>query len=88
MDKWEYQNKPCFLENRVVREPCKWRTACTINQSHYIEVAKGAIFMEQNMKFGPVGNTEKNGGSKVWNFWGCFFNVFNGKKHIFILKIL
>ena len=28
MDKWEYQNKPCYLENRVVRELCKWRTAC------------------------------------------------------------
>ena len=23
-----YQNKPCYLENHVVREPCKWRTAC------------------------------------------------------------
>ena len=30
MDKWEYQNKPRYLENRVVREPCKQRTACTI----------------------------------------------------------
>ena len=28
MDKGEYQNKPCYLENHVVREPCKWRTAC------------------------------------------------------------
>ena len=27
MDKWEYQNKPCCLENRV-RELCKRRTAC------------------------------------------------------------
>ena len=26
MDKWEYQNKPCYLENRVVREPCKRKT--------------------------------------------------------------
>ena len=25
-----YQNKPCYLENRVVREPCKQRTACTL----------------------------------------------------------
>ena len=24
----EYQNKLCYLENRVVREPCKQRTAC------------------------------------------------------------
>ena len=28
MDKWEYQNKPCYLENRVAREMCKRRTAC------------------------------------------------------------
>ena len=28
MDKWDYQNKPCYLENRVVRELCKRRTAC------------------------------------------------------------
>ena len=28
MDKWEYQKKPCYLENRVIREPCKQRTAC------------------------------------------------------------
>ena len=26
------------------------------DQSHYIEVAQGAIFMEQNMRFGLVGN--------------------------------
>ena len=25
-----YQNKPCYLENRVVREPCKRRTACIL----------------------------------------------------------
>ena len=24
------QNKPCYLENRVVREPCKRRTACIL----------------------------------------------------------
>ena len=30
MDKWEYQNKQCYLENRVVREPCKQRTACNM----------------------------------------------------------
>jgi hypothetical protein len=28
MDKCEHQNKPCYLENRVVSELCKWRTAC------------------------------------------------------------
>ena len=29
MDKWEYLNKPCYLENHVVRELCKRRTNCT-----------------------------------------------------------
>ena len=24
MDKWEYQNQPCYLENCVVREPCTY----------------------------------------------------------------
>ena len=27
----EYQNKPCYLENRVVKEQCKQRTACIYN---------------------------------------------------------
>ena len=31
---WKYQNKPCYLENRVVREPCKRRTACIANRSN------------------------------------------------------
>ena len=31
MDKSDYQNKLCYLENRVVRELCKRRTACIIN---------------------------------------------------------
>ena len=37
------------------------------NQSHCVEVAQGAIFIEQNMRFGlgfgPVGNTEKKIGT-------------------------
>ena len=28
LKKWEYQIIPCYLENRVVRELCKRRTAC------------------------------------------------------------
>ena len=28
MDKCEFKDKPCYLDNRVVREPCKQRTAC------------------------------------------------------------
>ena len=30
------------------------------NQNHHIEVPQRAIFMEKIMRFGPVGNTEKN----------------------------
>ena len=41
MVKWEYKNKPCYLENSVVREPCKRRTACIrlnlINQFNHIK---------------------------------------------------
>ena len=32
------------------------------DQSHYIKVAQGTIFIEQNMRFGPVGNNEKKKG--------------------------
>ena len=35
MDKGEYQNEPCSLENRVVREPCKQRTACARILPHF-----------------------------------------------------
>ena len=28
MDRLEYENKQCYLENPVVREACKQRTAC------------------------------------------------------------
>ena len=53
----------------------------TKRQSHYIEVAQAAIFMERNMRFwadfGPVGNTEK---------W--IFHVFMGKKNKNFKKIV
>ena len=29
------------------------------NQSHFIEVAQGAILMEQSVRFGPFGSAEK-----------------------------
>ena len=32
MDKLEYQNKQCYLEEHVVRKLCKRRTACTYVQ--------------------------------------------------------
>ena len=54
----------------------------TINhtQSHYIEVAQEAIFMEQNMRFGPVGNTEKNIGADYEQLLRPVFSCFPGQK--------
>ena len=51
-------------------------------QGHYIEVAQGGIFMEQKMRFGPVGNTEKKslGQLHMSNFCRHFFHVLMGKK--------
>ena len=52
-------------------------------QSHYIDVAQGAIFMRfwagwqyWKNQFGPI----------MSNFWGRFFHVFVGKKMIYFLK--
>ena len=50
------------------------------NQSQYIEVAQGAIFMEQNMIFGMIL------GPIISNIWGQFFYVFVGKKNYFFFK--
>jgi hypothetical protein len=66
---------------------CK-NNACT--QSHFIEVAQGDIFMEQNMRFGPVGNTEKKrwGADYEQSFEGVFFMFSGTKKNLnFFLKI-
>jgi hypothetical protein len=60
------------------------------NQSHYIEVAQGDIFMEQNMRFGLIlGNTEKNnGGADYEQLLRAFSSCFQGQKKInFFLKI-
>ena len=38
---------------RYVPQVCNKVHYMTYMQSHYIEVALGAIFMEKNMKFGP-----------------------------------
>ena len=42
MVKWEYQNKPGYLENSVAREPCKQRTACTT-------LSQAKLFCENSM---------------------------------------
>ena len=53
-------------------------------QSHYIEVAQVAIFMEQNMSLGwfLVGwqYWKKGFGLIMSNFWDRFLHVFMGKK--------
>ena len=38
------------------------------NQSHYREVPRWEIFMEQELRFGPVGITEKKIGPIMSNF--------------------
>ena len=53
-----------------------------IKQSHYIDVAHGAIFIEQNMRFGLVlgqlAILEKNWAVKYGSFEGVFY-VFMGE---------
>ena len=49
-------------------------------ESHYREVPQWEISMEQELRFGPVGITEKNG-PIMSNFRGLFFHVFMGKKN-------
>ena len=46
----------------------------SLMQSHYREVARWEIFMEQELRFGLY---------LGWfgNFWGQFFHVFMGKKN-------
>ena len=57
--------KRCFFPQRTKTLP--W------NQSHYREVARWEIFMEQELRFGlDLG--------RFGNFWGRFFHVFMGKK--------
>ena len=56
MDKWEYQNKPSYLENRVIREPFKRRTACTcffIKKIIYFQV--GAAIVNEEKKIVGIG---------------------------------
>ena len=61
-------------------------------QSHYIEVAQGAILMEQNMIFGLIlgwsaimKNNEKRFGADYEQFLRVFFHVFMGKiKFLFL----
>ena len=53
MDKWEYQDKPCYLENSVVREPSKRKTACILIASKITRIlfAKHVDLYLMNEKF-------------------------------------
>ena len=57
-------------------------------QSHYREVPRWEIFMEQELRFGPVGITEK----KIWAVYEQllrpFFSIFRGQKKEEKLKTL
>ena len=61
------------------------------NQSHYIEVMQGAIFIEQENEiwsdFGPVGNTEKKVLADYEPLLCQFFKVFMGILFLISLKI-
>jgi hypothetical protein len=47
------------------------------HQSHYIEVAQGDIFMEQYMRFGPTGNTEKKNWADYEQLLRAVFSCFH-----------
>ena len=55
-------------------------------QSHFIEIAQGAIFMEQNMRFGLIGNTEKKIGADYEQLLRAVFLCFVGKNLFNILS--
>ena len=56
-------------------------------QSHYIEVAQGAIFMEQNMRFGLLEILKKKiGAVKYATFEGVFL-CFHGQTKIIKKKL-
>ena len=67
MDKWEYQNKPCYLENCVVREPCKRRAACSRLAT------KSCHFTSQHLMLFKVSNCDYSTVGLIWkthiNIW-------------------
>ena len=60
MDKLEYQKKPYYLENHVVREPCKQKTACitltnmTMSKFTYGTVLKNVACLIGNIEYHPL----------------------------------
>ena len=62
MDKWEYQNKQRYLENRVVRKPCKQRTACIADEMNELNdfVEKWKAYRFRVLKIITYDNREKS----------------------------
>ena len=57
----------------ILRQECITETDPDDRQSHYREVARWEIFIDQELRFGlDLG--------WLGNYWGCFFHVFMGKK--------
>ena len=56
-------------------------------QSHYIDVAQGAIFMDQNMRFGLIlGNTEKKNLADYEQLLRPVFSCVCGQKKLYLKK--
>ena len=57
------------------------------HQSHYREVPRWEIFMEQELRVGLVSSTEKKGPGQLWaTFEGGFFMFSGAKKNCFVFK--
>ena len=56
------------------------------NQSHYREVLRWEIYMEQELRFGldlgRLAVLKKGSGPIMGNFWAFFFFIFSGEKNI------
>ena len=58
--------KEAFLYDLMILANDKIRNVKTCNQSHYIEVAQGDIFIEQKMRFGLVWGRLAILKKKIW----------------------
>ena len=79
--------KKCTFNAATILQLAIFTILVRYDQSHYIEVAQGDIFMEQKIViwagFGPIGNTEKKKfGPIMSNFRGRVFHVFRYKKNL------
>ena len=83
MEKWENQNKPCYLENGVVRELCKRRTSCIslVILTHIRHCALKASRRGRNVKVDCQTLPLKCGAEwKTWpsvctKYWVVYFSI-------------